>query len=141
MAMYFSNPYERWLSQRRMMNRWMNETPDEEYRGRVFFPMDIKVDDEAYTISALLPGVASEDLNITFVNDTLNIQGELKNKYDENATYILQERPYGQFYRSISLPESVDAAKVEASLTNGVLTLRVPKAEKAKPKTIKVLSK
>jgi len=141
MAMYISTPYAHWMNRRRMMNRWLNETPDEESARRVVFPLDIKVEDEDYLVSALLPGVSVDDLNITIVNDTLTIQGDLKNEYEENSSYLLQERPSGRFYRAINLPEPVDSSKVEASLTNGVLTLRVPKAEEAKPKTIKVTSK
>lgn len=141
MTMYLSTPYGRWMSHRRMMNRWLDENAAEEPRSQVIFPLDVKAEDESYVVSALLPGVDAEDLNITIVNDTLTIQGELKNDYDEKASYVLQERPSGRFLRAVSLPEPVDSTKVEASLKNGVLTLRIPKAEEAKPKTIKVMAK
>jgi HSP20 family protein len=141
MAMYISTPYGRWMGRRRMMNRWLDENVAEEPRNRVFFPMDVKADEDGYVISALLPGVIADDLNITIANDTLTIQGDLKNEYEEDATYVMQERPSGRFFRAINLPEPVDSAKVEASLTNGVLTLRIPKAEEAKPKMIKVINK
>jgi HSP20 family protein len=129
------------MSHRRWMNRWMDENAADEQRSRVVFPLDVKAEEDAYMISALLPGVSAEDVSITIANDKLTIQGELKNEYDENASYVLQERPSGRFFRAVNLPESVDSTKVEASLTNGVLTLRIPKAEEAKPKTIKVLTK
>ena len=141
MAMYISTPYGRWMSNRRWMNRWLDEREAEQPRQRVFFPLDVKSEQDGYEISALLPGVDADDLNITIVNDTLTIQGEFKNGHEEDATYILRERPSGRFHRAINLPEPVDAGKVEASLANGVLTLRVPKAEEARPKTIKVNSK
>jgi HSP20 family protein len=120
-----------------MFNRMMNnEWPAES--ARVAFPLDVKDTEEAYEVIAVLPGVSAEDLNIQIANDTLTIQGELKAEYDEQANYLVRERPIGRFMRSLSLPESVDSGKVEASLKDGILTLRVPKAEEARPKTIKV---
>ena len=141
MTYYLATPYGRWMNHRRMMNRWFEENAVDEPRDRVTFPLDVKAEEDGYLITALLPGVASDDLNISIANDILTIQGELKNDYDEKATYVLQERPCGRFFRAINLPEAVDSTKVEASLTNGVLTVRVPKAEEAKPKTIKVIAK
>jgi HSP20 family protein len=73
-------------------------------------------------------------------NDVLTIQGELKHSREENDSYLLQERPFGKFFRSFELPDAVDANQVEASLTNGVLTLRLPKAEEARPRSIKISS-
>jgi HSP20 family protein len=141
MTLYFSTPYGPWMRRRRWMDQMMDENLAAEPRPRVFFPMDVKVEADSYEVSALLPGVAVDDLNITIVNDTLTIEGELKYAQDDHAAYLLRERPSGRFYRTIRLPDPVDAGKVEASLINGVLTLRVPKAEEAKPKTIKVNSK
>lgn len=141
MTYYLATPYGRWLNHRRMMNRWLEESALDDMHDRVTFPLDVKAEQDGYVVTALLPGVISDDLNITITNDILTIQGELKNDYDEKATYVLQERPSGRFYRAISLPEAVESTKVEASLTNGVLTLRIPKAEEAKPKTIKVVAK
>ena len=107
----------------------------------VTFPLDIKDADEAYEFSALLPGVSAEELNIQIQNDVVSISGELKYERDEKGNYLLQERPAGKFSRSIELPDPVDASKVEAHLTNGVLTLRLPKAEEARPRSIKVTTK
>ncbi len=141
MTLYFSTPYGPWMRHRRWVNRMLDENLAAEPRPRVYFPMDVKAEDDSFEVSALLPGVSAEDLNITIVNDILTIEGELKYAQDDNAAYLLRERPSGRFYRTIRLPDPVDAGKVEASLVNGVLTLRVPKAEEAKPKTIKVTSK
>jgi len=137
MALYLTNPYSRMLNHRRMFNRmlqdeWMGET------ARVAFPMDVKDSNEAYEISAVLPGVSADDLNIQITNNTLTIQGEVKVEVDDQVTYLLRERSAGRFMRSLQLPEAVDSAKVDASLKDGILTLRVPKAEEARPKTIKV---
>ena len=137
MAFYLTTPYNRMMAHRRMFNRMMND----EWFGdaaRVAFPLDVRDNAEDYEVSALLPGVSADDLSIQVVGDTVTIQGELKVEYDEQATYLLRERPEGRFMRSLRLPEPVDSARVEASLKDGVLTLRIPKAEEARPKTIKV---
>lgn len=137
MSLYLAHPYGRMMANRRMMHRMMNdewpETP-----ARVAFPIDVKDGEEAYEIFALLPGVSAEDLNIQIVNDTVTIQGEIKVDSDENESYIIRERPAGRFMRALRLPETVDSAKVDASLKDGVLTLYIPKAEEARPKTIKI---
>jgi len=137
MALYVTTPYHRMMNHRRMFNRMMND----EWSGdtaRVAFPLDVKDSNEAYEITAVLPGVSADDLNIQIANNTLTIQGELKVDYDEQATYLLRERTAGRFMRSLQLPEAVDSGKVEATLKDGILTLRVPKAEEARPKSIKV---
>ena len=60
--------------------------------ARVAFPLDVKDTNEAYEISAVLPGVSADDLNIQITNDTLTIQGEVKVEQDDQATYLLRER-------------------------------------------------
>ncbi len=137
MALYLTNPYTRMMAHRRMFNRMMNDESSGE-GARVAFPLDVKDSDEAYEITAMLPGVAADDLSIQVVADTLTIQGELKAENDEQANYLLRERPVGRFMRTLRLPEPVDSAKVDASLKDGILTLHIPKAEEARPKTIKV---
>jgi len=125
---------------RRMLER-MAEPEWQPTERSIFFPVDVKAEDDAFTITALLPGLKAEDLNIQIVNETVSIQGEIKNVVEENASYLVQERPSGKFCRTLTLPDSLNSAKAEASLDNGVLTLRVPKAEEAQPKMIKVVSK
>lgn len=104
----------------------------------VSFPIDVKNEAEGFVITALLPGVTAEDLTVQVHNNVLSIQGEMKHGREEGAGYLLQERPSGKFLRSFELPDAVDANKVEANLSNGVLTLRLPKAEEARPRSIKV---
>ena len=104
----------------------------------VIVPVNVKGSDEAYTITAVLPGVKGEDVNIQVVEETVTIQGEFQPAGEENETFLLREVPTGRFYRAIRLPDALDANKAEADLTDGVLTLRVPKAETARPRTIKV---
>jgi HSP20 family protein len=90
-------------------------------------------------VTAAVPGVKAEDLDITITGDVLTIKGETKTETKEDkANYHRQERRYGAFTRSVALPVPVQAAKAQASFKDGVLTLTVPKAEESKPKTIKV---
>jgi HSP20 family protein len=104
----------------------------------VFVPVNVKVENEEYVITALLPGIKAEELSLQVLNDTVTLQGEFKTQEQEGEDYLVREVPTGRFYRVIRLPEKVDSDKANADLTDGLLTLRVPKAEEARPKTIKV---
>jgi HSP20 family protein len=137
MSFYLSTPVS--FATRRMLNRFFNEQP--EFVAEVAFPIDVKVEDEAYVLTALLPGVTADELNIQIHEDQISIQGEFKDERDEKGAYLLTERPAGKFARSIELPDPMAADQAEASLINGVLTLRVPKAEQARPRSIKVTTK
>ena len=96
---------------------------------------------DCFTIKALLPGIQPDDLDIHIVNEIVTISGEIKVNREEGAKYILEECPDGKFHRALTLPTSLDSSKVQAELENGILTLVVPKAEEAKPRTIKVTKK
>lgn len=138
MTLYVRTPYGR-LPRYRHLCKYTNELPFEE--SEVFFPVDVKVEDDGFIITALLPGLKADDINIQVVNENVSLQGEFKNEIDTDAAYILQERPSGKFYRTITLPDALDTAKAEAAMENGVLTLHIPKAEEAKPKTISITKK
>ncbi|MFZ5879096.1 MAG: Hsp20/alpha crystallin family protein [Chloroflexota bacterium] len=97
--------------------------------------VNIREEDEAYLLSALVPGLSADDLNIQVLDDVVRIEGEYK--ADESA-YLMRELPHGTFTRTLRLPAAIDADQVEADITNGVLTLRLPKAESARPRKIKV---
>lgn len=118
-----------------MMDEEMNETPAER---EMILAVDVRASDEAYDISALVPGLDAEDLEIEVLNNTVTIRGEFKACLQEDAKYLVCELPNGRFSRSLTLPTALDAAKTEAGIKNGVLTLHVPKAEAHRPKTIKV---
>jgi HSP20 family protein len=103
---------------------------------------------DAYVLSALVPGLKSDELNIQVLEDVVRIQGEYKrstpqsgsvDKADESS-YLVRELPNGSFARTLRLPAVIDAEHVEANITDGVLTLRLPKAESARPKQIKIKS-
>jgi len=99
---------------------------------------------EAYILSALVPGLKSEELNIQVLEDVVRIQGEYKGSHPEDkadeSNYLVRELPDGSFARTLRLPAAIDAEHVEANITDGVLTLRLPKAESARPKQIKIKS-
>ena len=100
--------------------------------------VNIREEDDAYILSALVPGIKADDLNIQVLEDVLRIEGEYKVNESE---YLLQELPHGSFRRTLRLPTVVDADHVEAKITDGVLTLRLPKAESARPKKINITVK
>jgi HSP20 family protein len=105
-------------------------------------PLDVMVEGDQYTITAAVPGLRAEDLHLEVLGDTVTIRGEVAvAEKREEARWLLRERRLGKFARTINLPTEVDGSKAEAALENGVLTLSLPKAETAKPKSIKVLAK
>lgn len=139
MTMYVRTPMSQMLARRMAWDRAMEGFSNTE--SRVAFPLDVQAEEDAYILTAMLPGVNAEDLNVQVINDTITIQGEFKKEEDEKTTWLLSEIPTGRFYRELTLPVPLDAAKVEAHLKDGILTLRVPKAEEARPKSIKVVAK
>src|SRR5687767_2154049 len=100
--------------------------------------VNIREEDDTYVLSALVPGLKADELNIQVLEDVLRIEGEYK--LDESE-YLLQELPHGSFKRTLRLPAAIDADHVEAKITDGVLTLKLPKAESARPKKINITSK
>jgi len=107
--------------------------------GDVGVPIDMYHTAEEVVIKAALPGVKPEDVDITIAGDTLTIKGEVKaEKEIRREDYIHQERRYGGFSRSVTLPPGLQTDKAEATFEQGILTLTIPKAEEVKPKTIKV---
>ena len=103
-------------------------------------PVDIYQNtDKEVVIKAELPDMTREDIDVTVDNGTLTIKGEKKvsSEVKEEAFHRL-ERRYGTFSRSFSLPQTVDTTKVAADYRNGVLTVRLPLREEAKPRQVKV---
>src|SRR5204863_8184800 len=100
---------------------------------------DITEDDEEYLIKAELPDMKKEEVKVTVENGVLTISGERKfEKEEKKKKYHRVERSYGTFMRSFTLPDDADFSKVNAEFKNGLLTVRVPKSEHAKPKEIEV---
>ncbi len=110
-----------------------------EVRG-VFSPsIDIKETGKSVEISAEMPGMSHEDIDVSVHDGMLTISGEKKVEKEEKETsYQHVERSYGCFSRQISLPDTVESGKIEAAFKNGVLTVTLPKTEKAVKQARKV---
>ena len=111
------------------------------YRAeREFRPaVDVSEDENHYLVTADVPGMKAEDLDITVDNNVLTVSGERKfEKKDERHGYHRVERHYGSFKRSFALPEGVDAGAIEANVENGALAIKIPKPVVAKPRKVKV---
>jgi HSP20 family protein len=104
--------------------------------------VDLYQTPDEVVVKANLPGMKAEDVQITVTNDVLTLRGEFQQetKKDE-ASYHLLERHSGSFERSVILPASVQSEKASADFENGVLTIKLPKVEAVKPKTITVKAK
>jgi HSP20 family protein len=102
-------------------------------------PIDVHETDDEIIVSSALPGVKPEDVEVTMTGQTLTLRGEFRADDEvKNDQYLYRERRYGSFNRSIQLPVRVQGERADASFTNGVLTLRVPKAEEVKPRQIRI---
>lgn len=135
----FISPYRRLATLRDTMNRLFEETlPEPASEREMLLAVDVQSDDDAYVITALVPGLDADDLTIEVLNNTVTLRGEFKSHEIEGSKYLVCELPVGRFSRVITLPTALDPAKAEANIHAGVLRLRVPKAEAHRPKTIKV---
>jgi HSP20 family protein len=101
--------------------------------------VDIEEQDDAYVVEAELPGVKRENVNIELAGNELTITGEIKERERKGAVRRKTRRT-GRFEYRVMLPDHVDAGKVEANLDQGVLTVRIPKAERAQRRKIEIKS-
>lgn len=101
--------------------------------------VDIAESDTAFKLSAELPGMTEQDIQVSLSGDRLTITGEKRQEREEKKeNYYLTERSYGEFQRSFILPEGIDRDQVTAEFAKGVLTVTVPKSVQAEPKKIEV---
>ncbi len=101
--------------------------------------VDITEDEKEFLIKTDLPEMKKEDVHVTFADGVLTITGERKSEKEEkNRKFHRIEREHGRFLRSFTLPETADATRIAAEFKEGVLLLRLPKNEKAKPKVVEV---
>lgn len=121
----------------RLARRWALRPTQAEERLHSL-PVNIREEDESFIFSALVPGLKADDLNIEVLEDVVTIEGEF---HHDGMEYLVRELPAGKFRRSLRLPAELDAGQAEARIKDGILTLRVPKAESARPKMIKVIAK
>lgn len=102
-------------------------------------PLDAHEDQDKYIVAVELPGIRKEDMKVSVHEGVLTVSGERKSEKDvKEGTLLRCERFCGKFSRSVTLPSAVRADKVNAVYKDGVLTVEIPKAEEAKPKTVEV---
>jgi HSP20 family protein len=135
-------PFEELRQLRREMDRLFESAMGRRpwpVTGRVFPLVNISEDDNAYYIRAELPGVKPEDIEISVEGDSVTIGGERKPEdLGKEVSYHRKEREFGKFRRVIAVKGGFNADAVEATFKNGILTVKLPKAEEAKPRQIQV---
>jgi HSP20 family protein len=107
-------------------------------RSGVFPPVNLYEAGEAYVLTAELPGLRAEDIDVSVEGDRVTLRGERRIEYPKDASLHRAERRAGAFRRTVQLPVEVEGEKVEAIYRNGVLTLRIPKAPQHQPRRIAV---
>lgn len=109
-------------------------------REEIWAPaIDVSETEKEYTVKAELPGINKKNIDISLTDGVLTIKGEKKHeKKEEKENYHFLETRYGSFSRSLRLPEDASTEKVDATYTDGILTVSIPKTEVPKPKKIKV---
>ncbi len=120
----------------RMARRWMAAT-EQAPRSR-YLAVNVRDDSDAFVLTALVPGLKADDLTIQVLEDVVRIEGKIAEAEND---YVLQELPTGSLQRELRLPTPLEADKVEAKIADGILTLRLPKAESARPRNIKIATK
>ena len=122
------------------LNRMFADFYGDAFTRTWFPPVDIyETDEHEVVIKAELPEMKREDINLTFENNVLTLRGERKAEHEAKRDNVHRvERTYGAFSRSFTLPNTVDPARISAAYKDGVLTIRLPQREDAKPKQISV---
>ncbi len=140
MAIVRWSPWQELEGMQRSLSRLLEDAGVAPSTEGTWMPaVDIRETDDALIVSAELPGIEKEDVQLDIRDGVLTISGERKYEKDvkeENVHRI--ERAYGRFSRSFTLPRNVDVEKVEARMDKGVLEVRLPKKESAKPKSIEI---
>lgn len=142
MTLYLS-PYRRMTSLLDTMDRMFDESFARRTRleGETL-ALDVQALDDEFVITTAVPGFKAEDVTVNVLEDSVTITAEHKDEREEKQNgYLLRELRNGRFARRLTLPAAVDASKVEARLSDGILTLHLPRAESAKVKVIKVKAK
>ncbi len=120
---------------------WMSNS----MMGMGTLPLDMYETKDDVVVKTALPGVKPDDVDVTITGDTLTIHAETKAEnqgdQDKQGKYLRREQQYGEFTRTVTLPTGLKTDQAEASFENGMLSLRIPKSEQQKPKTIQVKAK
>ncbi len=140
MPRLFSDPFERLNQLQHALDSfrgsdWLNRSTS---GGGAYPPLNVFVDGDEFVVVTELPGIRREDVAVEVQNNRLRIAGAKRILYGEVASVHRRERSAGQFDRTLAIPFEVDAEGVKADYKNGVLTLRLPRAERDKPKSIAI---
>ena len=111
------------------------------YTGGSRMPVDIREDDEGYRITAAVPGLKADDVEIQVLEDVVTLRVKVEAEDEGQPAYLLREIREGTAERSFRLPAPIDPAGAEATVENGMLNLHLPKAETVRPKLIAVKAK
>ena len=136
------DPFQEMMNLRRTVDRLFdNVSTDHDWAQPTQWGLavDVAENKDAIIVKASVPGINPDDLDVSYSDDTLTIRGEIKSENEvKEDQYHVRERRYGSFSRSITLPTKIKGDAIEASYQNGVVTLRLPKAEEVKPKRIEI---
>jgi HSP20 family protein len=135
----FTHPISQLTEMDRLLDTVLNRTlpPAGLRRGSVLPAINVWEDDQNVLVEAEVPGLAMENIELLIQGDELTIRGQ-RQPNPQNTGFYRQERWFGKFERTITLPAPVDTQVAEASLHNGVLTITLPKAASARPRKIEI---
>jgi HSP20 family protein len=146
MAIIRWDPFRDMVTLRERMNRMFEDvfsgrTEDKEITASTWAPaVDIYETENELVLTAEIPGLAEKDVEIKVEDNTLTLKGERKfEKETREENYHRIERSYGSFHRAFTLPNSIDADKIQAEHENGVFKIVMPKRQELKPRTVKIL--
>jgi HSP20 family protein len=146
MAIIRWDPFRDMVTLREKMNRLFEDAvtgrgEDKDITSSSWAPaVDIFENENELVLTAEIPGIDEKDVEIKIEDNTLTLKGERKfEKETKEENYHRIERSYGSFYRAFTLPQSVDAEKVQAEHENGVLKITMPKRQELKPRTVRIL--
>lgn len=108
------------------------------FNGGSRLPVDVHVDDDSYVITAAVPGLKPEEVEVKILDNVVTLIGGAQDGHEEDGRFLMREIGEPRFERSFELPDPVDASKAEASMKDGLLTVRLPKAEQSRPKVIEI---
>jgi HSP20 family protein len=137
------SPFSELVTLRQAMDRLFDDTVFRPYpafgSGDARLPLDVRTTSDALYVNASLPGFKPEDVEITVENGTLTIRAEDRSEQTtEQGGWVVREIARGSVMRSVTLPTGLEADKAEATFENGILKLRLPKAEQVKPRQIRI---
>ncbi len=137
------SPFGELMSLRQAMDRLFEDSfvrPSRSWTtlGEAPIPLDIRHGTDELVVEAALPGVKPEDVDITVEQGTLTIRAESSSERREEGEYLVQEIRRGMASRTVSLPNGLEPDRATATFENGILTLRIPRAEEVKPRQIRI---